>query len=91
MFGYVSGTRVEWLTLENSSSGLKLQDVLLKDLLDALLFWKFELGMDCARDIKYFYIIVDMILRKLRDERNISKFIEWIFEWISQFKVLLCM
>lgn len=31
VFSYASGTRAEWVTLENGPSGLKFQDVMLKD------------------------------------------------------------
>lgn len=37
VFGYTSRTRVEWVTLENSSSDFKFQDVILKDLPDVYL------------------------------------------------------
>lgn len=37
LFGYVLGTRAEWVTLENGSSGFKFQDVIFKDLPNTLL------------------------------------------------------
>lgn len=55
MLGCVFGTRIEWVTLENDSSGFKIQGLVSEDFQIRFVAKELRMVLDYKRDIVFLY------------------------------------